>query len=199
MLRHRSTVWGEPWNETHIKQGSLFVQQKSSQLCLALESLHIPQRPPLLKWRHSPILSFYTAFLHQCSYFFSLMFAMVGHFLALFLLSVLRHCLQFGLELEHIWPGKSRHCTCTGKGHCSEGAVWGRVAASSICTRMIDTSQTHPLALIGCVDLGAVDSCKSNYVNWVDPQTVDFYTADLYLILLSDHNENFSKYKIKKS
>ena len=59
---------------------------------------------------------------------------------------------------------------------------------------MIDTSQTLTLALIGCIELGAVDSCKSNYSHWVEPQTVDFYTADLYLILLSDHNDNFSKY-----
>ena len=26
---------------------------------------------------------------------------------------------------------------------------------------------------------------------------MDFYTADLYLILLSDHNDNFSKYNKK--
>ena len=63
-----------------------------------------------------PILSFYTAFLHQSSYFFSLLRAMVGHFSALLLLSVLRHCSPFGLEV--IWPGKSRHCTCVGEGHC---------------------------------------------------------------------------------
>ena len=31
----------------------------------------------------------------------------------------------------------------------------------------------------------------------MDPQTVDFYTADLYLNLLSDHNVNFSKYMKK--
>ena len=40
---------------------------------------------------------------------------------------------------------------------------------SRVCTRMIDTSQTPPSALIGCVDSGA-------------------------LILLSDHSHNFSKY-----
>ena len=63
---------------------------------------------------------------------------------------------------------------------------------------MTDTSQTLYLALIGCVDPGAVDSCKSNYSHWVEPETVDFYTADLYLILPSDHNDNFSKNNIKK-
>ena len=63
----------------------------------------------------------------------------------------------------------------------------------AVCTRMSDTSQTLPLALIGCVYQQAVDSCKSNYSHWVEPQTVDFYTADLYLLLLSDHNDNFCK------
>ena len=62
---------------------------------------------------------------------------------------------------------------------------------------MIDTSQTLPLALIGRVDSGVVRSCKSNHGHGVVPQTVDFYTADLYLILLSDHNDNFSKYNKK--
>ena len=33
--------------------------------------------------------------------------------------------------------------------------------------------------------------------HWVKPQTVDFYTADLYLILLSDYDDNFSKYNKK--
>ena len=62
---------------------------------------------------------------------------------------------------------------------------------------IIDTSQTLPLALIGCVDSGAVDSCKSNYSHWLEPQMVDFKTAYLYLILLSDHNDSFSKYNKK--
>ena len=52
-------------------------------------------------------------------------------------------CLQF--ELEHTWPGESKDCTCTR----------GRGTACSIGTRMIDSSQTRPLALIGCVDPGA--------------------------------------------
>ena len=62
---------------------------------------------------------------------------------------------------------------------------------------LIDTSQTLPLVLIGCIDPGAVDLCKSNYSLWVDPQTVGFYTADLHFILLSDHNDNFNKYNQK--
>ena len=63
--------------------------------------------------------------------------------------------------------------------------------------RMIDTSQTLILALIGCIDPGAADSCTSNDSHRVDPQTLDLYTADLYLILLSDHNDSFSKYNQK--
>ena len=61
-----------------------------------------------------------------------------------------------------------------------------------MCTRMIDTSQTLTLALIGCVDPGEVDSYKPNYSHWVEPQT-----TDLYVILLSDHNANLSKYNKK--
>ena len=114
----------------------------------------------------------------------SMLWAVVGQFSAVLLLSVPHHCLQFGLK--PIWPGKSRHCLGRGGG------------CSSVCMRMIDISQTLHVALIGCIELGAVDSCKSNYSHWVEPQTVDFYTADLYLILLSDHNDNFRKYITKK-
>ena len=40
---------------------------------------------------------------------------------------------------------------------------------------------------------------QSNYDLWVETRTVDFFffTADLCLILLSDHNDNFSKYSKK--
>ena len=44
-----------------------------------------------------------------------------------------------------------------------------------------------------------MNSCKSNYSHCADPQTVDFYTADLHFDLLSDHNDNFSKYNKKKN
>ena len=39
-----------------------------------------------------------------------------------------------------------------------------------------------------------MDYYKSNKGHWVEPQTVDFYTADLYLILLLHHDDNFSRY-----
>ena len=58
-----------------------------------------------------PFLCFHAVFLRQSSYFFSLTWTLVGHFSALLLLfSVLRCCLQVGLQLELSWPGKSRHC-----------------------------------------------------------------------------------------
>ena len=127
------------------------------------------------------ILCFYTAFLHQSYYFFCL-----GKSGASFS-SVVVVCSPPSFTVwawTYLTRWKQTHRVCT---------AWGRGAASSICVRMINTSQTLSLALIGCVEPGAVDSCKSNYGHWVEPQIVDFYTADLYLILLSDHNYSFSK------
>ena len=60
----------------------------------------------------------------------------------------------------------------TGEGHCQVCAARGRGAASSVCTRVIDTSQTLSLALIGCTQLGAVDFCKSNYSHWAESQSL---------------------------
>ena len=48
------------------------------------------------------------------------------------------------------WTGEGRHCTCVGEGHCPVGLH--ERGCLLVCKRMIDTSQTHPLALIGCVD-----------------------------------------------
>ena len=55
-----------------------------------------------------------------------------------------------------------------GKGTAQYRLCEGGGTASSVCTRMIDTSQTLPLALIGCVDLGVVD-----------PRTVEKDTGQL--------------------
>ena len=71
-----------------------------------------------------------------------------------------------------------------------------RTVQYALCEGGGAASSMHE-ALIGCFDPGAVDSFKSNYSHWVEPQTVDFYMADLFLILLSDHNHNFSKYNKK--
>ena len=81
---------------------------------------------------------------------------MVGHSLALLLLSVLYHCLQLG-SLNVSDQVRAGTVPVRGEGHCP-----GRRAASSICMTMIDTSQTLPLAVIGCVYPGPADSCKSN-------------------------------------
>ena len=131
-----------------------------------------------------PILSFHTTF-HQSSYFFSLTWSAVGHFSALLLFSVLHHWLQFEDELELIW-NRGEQTLRLRKGGALPST---RVRREGLPQRLIDTSQTLPLALIGFVYLGVGDSCKSNYSHWVEPQT-----ADLYLILLSDHNDNFSNY-----
>ena len=85
---------------------------------------------------------------------------------------------------------KSLSVNISDKVRADTAPVWGRGTAQ-------DTSQTLPLAQIGCVHPGAVDTCKSNYSHWVEPQTVDFYTADMYPFLLSDNNDNFSKYNKK--
>ena len=134
-----------------------------------------------------PLLSFNTAFLLQSSYFFSLTWALVGHYAAVAsppLLTVWAWTWMYQIRWE-----QALHLCEGGAPHRGQGGA-----------AMIDTSQTLPLALIGCVDLGAVDSCKSNYSHWVEPQKVDFfYTANLYLILLSDHNDSFSKYNKKNS
>ena len=65
--------------------------------------------------------------------------------------------------------------------HC---VVWARAWTSR---SMIDTSQTHSFTLIGCVD--SRSKFMQTTVHWAEPQT-----ADLYLILLSDDNDIFSKY-----
>ena len=90
-----------------------------------------------------PFLSLYTASRCKSSYFFSLTWAMVGHSSALLLLS-------------WAWVWTWAYLTsCELALHLGRGALPSMLregAASSIGTRMIDTSQTRPLALIGCVE-----------------------------------------------
>ena len=156
----------------HISSRGTYLSSRKVAISVSLWVLTNPAAPPnfgmMLQY-----LSFFSLWLGP-TFLFTLLFfvSLVNtslwcgqyfwHFSALTLLSVLRHCLHFGLEFERVWPGKSRHCTCAGEGHCPVHAVWGRGAASSVCMRMIETSQTLSLALIGCVDPEAVDSCKSN-------------------------------------
>ena len=94
------------------------------------------------------------------------------------LLSVLCHWLQFGHENR-------------GTVEYAQREVGGLLTA---CAREWLTFLRHSpwLWLVG-----AVDSWKSNYSHLVETQTVDFYTADQYQILLSDHNDNLSKFNFK--
>ena len=191
-------------NETYI-EGVLTCPADTQPTLPRSWVLTSPAAPPPLKWS-SDISPCFLSCLVQFSLFTPLFFVSLlmssllnGQWWGIFWLFcclALCHCLQLGLELQHVWPGKSWHLARRG------GALPGRSCMQEVgChrehTRLIDTSQTLPLALIGCVDPGAVDSCKSNCSHWVEPQTVDFYTADQYLIPLSDHNENSSKYNKK--
>ena len=108
----------------------------------------------------SPILCFYTAFLCQSSYFFFLMWAVMGHFQLCCCCLFATMVSSLGLNLKVSDQVKAD--TVGGEGHCQVHTVWGRGSASSVCTCMIETSLSVPLALIGFVDPGAVDSCKSN-------------------------------------
>ena len=80
-----------------------------------------------------PILCFYATFLRQSCYLIALMSAMLGHFSALFLLSVLCHYLQFGFELSDqvragtvpVWGrGTVEYVLCRGGGL---PAAWKRM------------------------------------------------------------------------
>ena len=135
--RHLSLVF-KTLNLTYIQQGSLPVQQKS----------------PCSSFPSDITLIFILVFsLAQSNYFFLRCFSLSvflfllfvvgtgGAFLALLLSSVLCHCFQVGLELEHIWPDKSRHCTCTctWKERCPVCCV-REGGCHRVCTRVIDTS-----------------------------------------------------------
>ena len=129
-----------------------------------------PAAPPPLKWH----LNIYPPFFSGSVQFFL--------FTLLFLISVLI-CSLWGGQ----WWGIIGFCCCLlsaivyslrlnvsdqvradtvparGRGTaqytlCEEGGL-----PAVLCTWMIDTSQTLPLALIGCIEPGAVDSSKSNY------------------------------------
>ena len=97
---------------------------------------------------------------------FSVTWAMVGHVSALLLLSVL--CQVFTVWAWSIWPGESRRCTCVRGGGLTHNSDW----------HFSDT-------LLG-----------SDWLYWVwgfwQIRLVPLggATADLYVILLSHHNDN---------
>ena len=73
--------------------------------------------------------------------------------------------------------------------------VWGRGAASRVCEHAWLTLLSSPSALIGYVKTaGGFLQIKLGPLGGA---TVDFYTVDVYFMLLSDHYDNCSKYKTK--
>ena len=114
-----------------------------------------------------PILHFYTDFLRQSSYFFSLKWVNAGHFSALLLF---HHCLQLSLKISDQVragtapaPGRgtAQYTLCQGGGLQAVYAWEWYFSNTSLRS-----------------DPWVVDSCKSNYSHWVEP--VDFYTAVSY-------------------
>ena len=162
--RHHHSFVVKTQSEIYIKQGSLLVQQKSSEDCVTLESLQILQLPPPLKWCSNMCPSFLSGSVQFCL------------FPLLFFVSLIISSLWRGQ-----WWGIFRLCCC-----ClfstivySLGLnVSDQVRAGTVPARGRGTSQ-FPLhdggglrmhlsdwyfssAVIGCVELGAVDSCKWN-------------------------------------
>ena len=112
--------------------------------------LKYPESPSIsemMLW-YSSLFSFWLGPIH-C---FTLLFFVILHISSLwrrqwwgiFLLSCLS-AIVYSLSLSlNLWPGKSRHCACAVEGHCQVRTVRWRGAASSVCTRVIDTSQHSP-------------------------------------------------------
>ena len=161
----------------------------------AEKSFQILQLPSPLKWSSDIYPSFHSRsvqfFLFTLLFFIRLLISSLwcGQWWGIFLLLLLCHCLQFELELV-------LHCSCGG-GALPSMCYSREGSCQQLCTRITVTSQTLPLALIGCTDSGAVDSCSSSNSHGVELQSEDFYRAELYLIALSDNNDNFSKHDKK--
>ena len=140
--RHRSLVL-KTQSETCSKQGFLLVQQKSRQLCVALESLRILQLLHL--WNEASV--FIVVFSHAWSS--SLLFFISPLISSLWRAGAFGSVVVCSLPLLTVWVWALSYLT-----------RWEQ--ALHLCGGGLG-SQTLPLALIGCLDLGAVDSCKSNY------------------------------------
>ena len=143
-----------------------------------------------------PILCFYTALLRQSSYFFSLTWAVVGHFLALLLLSVLRHCVQLDCTQWQQWDWTYLARYEQALHLCGVGALCStRCVREGGCQQCMHENDWH----FSDTPVGSDWLCWSRsggflqITGWSHRWLI-FYTADLYLILLSNHNANFSKY-----
>ena len=97
-------------------------------------------------------LAWTNSFFLHCFFFLFLLFdeGNGGHFLALLSLSVLRHCLQFGLE--SIWPGKREE----GRG----AAQYRTGLPAAYAWEWLTLLRYSPWLWL--VVLSQVDSCKSN-------------------------------------
>ena len=116
----------------HIKQGSLLVQQKSSKLSVALESLQIQQLPPPLKWCSNIYPCFLSGSVQFLVFtlllFVSLLISSLWHgqwwgiffCLCCCLFSTIIYSLGLNIS-DQVWEG-----TCAVEGHCPLHAVWGR-------------------------------------------------------------------------
>ena len=96
-------------------------------------------------------------------------------------------------ELECIWPGKSRYCACAGG---------GALPREEGCQQHMHDNDWH----FSDTPLGCDWLCLSGTGRFLQIKLgplggatdSGFLHSQLYLILLSDHNNNFSKYNQKK-
>ena len=122
-IKHKSSRGPYLSSRKVAKSASLFSPYKSC------SSLHLWNDASIFIYKYLSIYLVFSParstslFLHcfSSSVFFIFLFVCFWrrHSSAL-LLSVLHHCLQFGLELERIWPGKSRCCAWVREGSCQQ-------------------------------------------------------------------------------
>ena len=136
----------------------------------------------LSRWL-GPVLCVYTAFLHQSSCFLSLTWTMVGAFFS----SVVVVCSP---PLFTVWAW-----TYLTRWEQQLHLCQGRGAASSICRRVTLLRHSPWLWLV------VLTRKRWNFANQIRAtgwsHRVDSYTADLYLIVLSDCDDNLMKYNKK--
>ena len=141
-----------------------------------------------------PILCFDTAFLHQCSYFFSLTWAMMGTFwlCCCCLFPAIVYSLAFKVSDQvragtapARWRGTSQYVLHEGGGLPAANArEWLTLLRHSLWLWLVVLSWERWILANQIRATGRTHNRG-------------FYTADLYLILLSDHNHNFCKYNQK--
>ena len=167
---------------------SITVPAATIALWLRHRMKNISSRGPYLSsrksanWNDAPIfiLVFSNSFLHQSSYFFSLTWAMVSIFqlCCYYLFSATVYSLSLNVT-DQVWADAA--------------PAWGRGTATSMHKNDWHFSDT-PLCSDWLCWSGSGGLLQIKLQPLGGTQTVDFYTADLYIILMSNHNDNFSKY-----